>query len=495
MTPSAATAATGPTDGAPDAWETVVGLETHVQLQTRTKMFCACSADYSGAEPNTHTCPVCLGLPGALPVPNAAAVTLAARIGLALGGTIHTHTWFERKNYHYPDLAKGYQISQYEAPLCTGGGLDLDDAGTRTVRLERLHLEEDTGKLIHVQGGALIDFNRSGVPLVEIVTRPDLRSGDDARAYLEALRLLLRWLGVSSANMEDGALRVDVNVSVRPRAREALGTKVEVKNLNSFASVKATIDHEAARLIALLAEGGTVVHETRGWDEAAKRTVPQRAKESAEDYRYFPEPDIPPLVVDAAWLAAERAALPELPWARRRRLAQAGGLSAEAARLVTRDRNTADYVEMAFAALPGRAASLADWVVGPLFGLANAEGHDTAAMADRVPAGELAALVAMVDAGRLGRAAAKDVLALMYRDGDSALAVVAREGLGQVADDALERAVAEALAAEPRAVADFRAGKHSAIGFLLGAVMRATRGQADPAAARAALEAALRDGP
>lgn len=477
-----------PTDG---SWETVVGLETHVQLQTRSKMFCACSADYAGAEPNTHTCPVCLGLPGALPVPNAAAVALAARTALALGGTVHARTWFERKNYHYPDLAKGYQISQYEAPLCTGGGLDLDGEPARRVRLERLHLEEDTGKLIHVEGGALVDFNRSGVPLVEIVTRPDLRSGEDARAYLEALRQLLRWIGASTANMEDGALRVDVNVSVRPRGAAELGTKVEVKNLNSFAAVRAAIDHEADRLAGILAAGGVVVHETRGWDEAARRTVPQRSKESAEDYRYFPEPDLPPLVVDAAWLEARRAELPELPAARRARLASGAGLGPDAARLVTRDRATADYVESAIAARPGAALAIADWIVGPLFGLANAEGHDAHAMAARVPPGELAALVALVEGGALGRAAAKDVLARMYIDAAPAAEVVAREGLGRVDDDALGAAVREVLASQTRAVADYRAGKGAALGFLLGAVMRATRGQADPAAARAALEAAL----
>lgn len=475
-------------------WELVIGLETHIQLLTRSKMFCACAADYEGAEPNTHVCPVCLGLPGTLPVPNAEAVAQTVRLGLALGCQVHTDTHWDRKNYHYPDLPKGYQITQHHAPLCSGGEVEVDDGagGRRLVRLERAHLEEDTGKLSHLGDATWVDYNRAGVPLLEVVTLPDLRSPDEAKAYVEALRWVLRWLGVSTGNMESGALRVDVNVSVRRSGDAALGTKVELKNLNSLAAVKSALEFERERLIALVSAGQPVAQETRGWQEAAGRTVSQRTKESAHDYRYFPEPDLPPLAVGADWVAELQAAQPELPWARRDRFAHHYGLTPDSARLLTRDRETADYFEAAVAAYGGAAAELAPWVVGALFGLMNAANQDMAAAAVTVPPTHLAALLKLVDAGTLSGSAAKEVLAAMHATGKPAEAIVEREGLGLITDHAaLTAVIAEVVAANPRAVADYQSGKANAVAFLVGGVMKATRGQADPNLAKALLVAAL----
>lgn len=511
---------TEPSPAPTDPFELVIGLETHVQLLTASKMFCACAADADTAPPNTRTCPVCLGLPGALPVPNAHAVALAARAGLALGCTVHATTWFERKNYHYPDLPKGYQISQYARPLCTGGALDTGAAGEgrgARVQIERLHLEEDTARLAHAAGETRVDFNRAGIPLVEIVTRPDLRSPEDAAAFVETLRHLLRWIGVSTAAMAAGALRVDVNCSVRRIGDPVLGTKVEVKNLNSIAAVRAALVYERRRQIAEIAAGRPVAHETRGWDEAAGRTVAQRGKEQAHDYRYFPEPDLPPLVLPAAWLAEQRAALPELPAARRARLIAAHGLRPDDARLLTRDRATADYFEAAVAArvpatghtatgaatttpvtpmaaatdaaaAPATAATastVAAWITGPFFGALNARGLDVEGARAAVPPAHLAELVALADGGAITPAVARRVLDEMVDGGLDARHIVARDGLAQIGDDAALRDIAAAVvAANPKAVADYRAGKATSLGFLIGGVMKATRGQANPDAAR-----------
>jgi aspartyl-tRNA(Asn)/glutamyl-tRNA(Gln) amidotransferase subunit B len=476
-------------------YELVIGIETHVQLLTHSKMFCACSADYDGAEPNTHVCPVCLGLPGTLPTPNATAIALAVRTGLALGCQIVPVTTFERKNYHYPDLPKGYQISQYAEPLAIGGTLGIEDGGAgRTIGIERVHLEEDTAKNTHVGASTLVDVNRAGVPLLEIVSRPDLRSPDEAKAYLEALRQLLRWIGVSSGNMEAGALRADVNVSVRRRGETELGVKIEIKNLNSFAAVKSALEHERGRLVAAAEAGAPIVQETRGWVEAEGRTTSQRSKEFAQDYRYFPEPDLPPIVLDPAWIEALRADLPELPAARRARFATAWGLGAEEARLLARDRATANYFEAAVSTYDGEAAKLAHWITGPLFGAQNAAGLDIDATAGRVPPANLATLVTLTDQGTLSTSAAREVLAQMLDTGADAATIVAREGLGQISDaDALRRVVAAVLAAHPEAVSDYCGGKATAIGFLVGGVMRQTRGQANPGLVRELLEAALAD--
>ena len=365
---------------------------------------------------------------------------------------------------------------------------------TRTIGLERLHLEEDTAKLFHLGEATLVDFNRSGVPLAEIVSRPDLRSPAEAKAYLEALRHQLRWLGVSSGNMEAGAMRADVNVSVRLKGDETLGAKVEVKNLNSFAAAVDALQYERVRQITALEAGEAIPQETRGWSEAERRTISQRSKEHAQDYRYFPEPDIPPLVVGEDWLDAVRADLPELPEARRGRYLEAFGVGADEARLLTRDRATADYFEAAVAAYGGTPADPARLITGVLFSLVNAASTPFDNAASRVPPDALADLLRLVDDGTLSKSAARDVLARMYDQGEPAAAIVAREGLGQISDrDALRRAVDEIIAANPKAVADYRGGKPSALGFLVGGVMRSTRGQGNPALVRELVMAALAD--
>ncbi|MBK6769013.1 MAG: Asp-tRNA(Asn)/Glu-tRNA(Gln) amidotransferase subunit GatB [Ardenticatenales bacterium] len=478
-----------------EGFEVVVGIETHVQILTKSKMFCGCGADFAGAEPNTLVCPVCLGLPGALPTPNAAAIAAAVTTGLALGGEIRPRTWFERKNYHYPDLAKGYQISQYEAPLCTGGGLEVvgADGVRRTVGLERLHLEEDTAKLIHAPSETLLDFNRSGVPLMEIVSQPDMRSGDEARAYLEALRQLLRWLGVSTGNMEDGALRADVNISVRRVGESRLGTKIEIKNLNSFAAAKGAIEHEAERLAGMAERGEAIIQSTRGWDERTRTTFAQRTKEAADDYRYFPEPDLPPLVLDAGWIEARRAALPALPAARRADLVDRWHVTDDEARVLTRDRATADYAVAALdAAGPGESRAVAGWITGPLFALANAEPALGDGWTAKVAPDALSELAALVAGGTLTRSVARDVLAEMWSTGRRAADIAADGARTQISgSDALGAIVEDVLAAHPKPVADWLGGKESASAFLLGQVMRATGGQANAAVAKDVLDKAL----
>jgi len=477
-------------------WETVIGLETHVQLMTASKMFCGCSAAYDGAEPNTLVCPVCLGLPGSLPVPNARAVELILRTGLALGCEIATTSHFDRKNYHYPDLPKGYQISQSDAPLCVGGHFPFaDDDGTVTqVRIERVHLEEDTAKLVHAGDASLVDFNRAGVPLMEVVTQPDLRTPDQASEFLERLRQLLRWLGVSTGNMEAGALRADVNVSVRRIGTDDLGVKVEVKNLNSFAAVKAALDYESLRLAELAQAGATIPQETRGWSDADGRSYSQRSKEFAADYRYFPEPDIPPLVLDKDLIDSIAGGLGELPLDRRRRFVAQYSLGNQEARLLSRDRATADYFESTLAQYSGAPATMARWITGPLFGLMRTAGARFDDVARDLPPGRLAELAALVDSGKLTMTAGKEVLGTMLSEAKSAPQVMEAEGLGGVADmAALERAVEAVVRGQDKAVADYCGGKTAAIAFLVGRTMRGLRGQADPNKIRDLLEARLAD--
>ena len=476
------------------AFETVIGLETHVQLITQSKMFCGCSADYDGADPNTLVCPVCLGLPGSLPVPNARAVELIVRTGQALGCEIAINSHFDRKNYHYPDLPKGYQITQSDEPIAHDGQFRFaDEAGeVREVRIERVHLEEDTAKLVHLGDVSLVDFNRAGVPLMEIVTHPDMRSPEEAKDYLEGLRQLLRWLGVSTGNMEAGALRADVNVSVRPAGSEALGVKVEVKNLNSFAAAKAALEYEVDRHVELVSSGQVVDQETRGWSDVESRTLPQRSKEHAHDYRYLPEPDLPPLTLDPAWVGDLQSQLEELPLARRQRFSEMG-LGVVEARLLSRNRATADYFEFAASAYSGKPSLAAAWITGPLFGLARGASDDMSAAAGRVPPQALVELIDIVDAETLTQSAGKEVLASMYEAQTSAAAIVERDGLGQISDaDALSRVVTQVLSDNDKAVADFCGGKDTAIGYLVGRVMRETRGQANPNLARDLLVDALR---
>jgi aspartyl-tRNA(Asn)/glutamyl-tRNA(Gln) amidotransferase subunit B len=475
-----------------DGVRVAVGLEVHAQLATASKMFCGCDADYSGAEPNTHVCPICLGMPGVLPSMNLRAVEYTLMTGLALGCQISERSQFERKNYHYPDLPKGYQISQYELPLCREGSLEIegDDGQPHTVGIERVHLEEDTAKLIHAGEHSLVDVNRAGVPLMEIVSHPDMRSADEARRFLVKLRHVLRWIGVSQADMEAGQLRADVNVSVvlatSSMADTGRGVKVEIKNLNSFRSVHQAIRHEIERLTGRLKAGEHIAQETRGWLEVEGRTVSQRTKEYAHDYRYFPEPDLPPLLVGREWLERLKAELPELPDARQVRFSRSYGLDHKTAVLMTVDRATADYFEAAVRVyltdLDGRrAAAVAHWM-SDLFGLLGAAGHDMASVP--LPPQHLAELVSLVDRRMVTQATAKKVLAEMVASAESPHSIIQRKGLGLISDDARLQSIAEAVLTDnPRAVADFKRGKQAAIGFLLGQLMQRTAGQADPAVA------------
>ncbi len=466
-------------------YETVVGLEVHAQLATRTKMFCGCGAVF-GAPPNTRTCPVCQGMPGSLPVINRRAVEFGIMTALALGCGINQHNRFARKHYYYPDMPKNYQISQYEEPLAEHGRLVIDTGpGPREIGIQRVHLEEDVGKLVHE--GALetaqsssVDFNRAGVPLMEIVSKPDLRSPDEAAAYLKTLRAIVVFLGVCDGNMEEGSLRCDANISLRPRGQAEYGTKVEIKNMNSFRNVRDALEYEIRRQTRALDTGERVVQETRLWDPDRAVTVSMRSKEFAHDYRYFPEPDLPPLDVQPAWVEEIRGRLPELPDARRTRFRQAYGLSSYEADLLTQGRGLADYFEAATQG-GGKPKAVANWVLNEL--LRELPGDDDRAVATcPIPPANLAALLALIDDGTISGKIAKDVFEKMYRTGDTAQAIVSREGLTQVADEgALGSAVDRVLTEHAKVVEDFRAGKKAALGFLVGQVMKATQGKANPA--------------
>jgi aspartyl-tRNA(Asn)/glutamyl-tRNA(Gln) amidotransferase subunit B len=485
---------TGASSSRAAAYEPVIGLEIHAQLLTETKIFCGCSTRF-GTPPNTNICPVCIGLPGALPVLNRRAVEFAIRAAHALHCTVQTVSIFARKNYFYPDLPKGYQISQYERPIATDGFIEYDAGGvSRRVGIVRAHLEEDAGKSLH-EGFAdsdrrtYLDFNRSGVPLLEIVTAPDLRSAADAGEFFSRLRAILVAVGINDGNMEEGSLRCDANVSVRPAGAETFGTKAEVKNLNSFRHVQKALEYEIARQTAVLDEGGRVVQETRLWDANAGRTVSMRSKEEAHDYRYFPEPDLPPLEVDPAWIEEIRAALPELPDARRRRLVSQYAIPDYDAALLTQSRALADYFE-ATAAAAGNAKAASNWIMGELTRKMNEIGVGVEDAAIRPES--LAGLIRLVDSGTITGPIAKDVFEKMYASGRSAETIVAEEGLAAMNDDAaLEAAVREALAAHETAVAQYRAGKQQTFGFLVGQVMKATRGKANPATVNALLKKIL----
>ncbi|NPV09214.1 MAG: Asp-tRNA(Asn)/Glu-tRNA(Gln) amidotransferase subunit GatB [Anaerolineae bacterium] len=460
-------------------------MEVHVQLTTASKMFCGCSADYASAPPNTLTCPVCLGLPGALPVINRRAVEFAIMTGLALNCRVPHLTKWDRKNYPYPDLPKGYQISQYDMPVTRGGWLLVRSEGIeRRVGIRRAHLEEDTGKLVHAGGRSYVDFNRSGVPLLEIVSEPDLRSAEEARQYLVQLRTILRYLGVSTGNMEEGAMRCEANISLRPVGTTGLpATYVEVKNLNSFRAVKAALEYEIERQARVLDSGGQVERVTVGWDEARGVTVVQRTKEEAHDYRYFPEPDLPALEVGRDWVEELRERLPELPDARAERLSRQYGLSAYDAAVLTEERELADYYEDAVATAgdAGRAKALANWITGPLFRLMNLASVSIGEV--KVRPGQLAELADLVERGVVNLTTGRQVLQDMFERGVPASAIIREKGLAQITDESrLEELAREAVASNPRAVEDYRAGKTQAVKFLLGQVMRATGGQASPQA-------------
>jgi aspartyl-tRNA(Asn)/glutamyl-tRNA(Gln) amidotransferase subunit B len=473
------------------SWETVVGLEVHVQLSTVTKMFCGCSAKF-GDPPNTNVCPVCLGLPGALPVPNEQAVRLAARAALALGCTIHPRSIFARKNYFYPDLPKGYQISQFEEPLATGGALEVvsPERGPMTVRIKRLHVEEDAGKSFHdrVPGMTAVDFNRSGVPLVEIVSEPDLRSPQEARAYLTVLKQVLRYVEVSDCNMEEGSLRVDANLSIRPVGSAELRTRTEVKNMNSFSGVERALTAERERQITATERGEGIVQTTMLFDAVSGEVRPTRSKEESHDYRYFPEPDIPPLVLTEKWLAAERGALPELPAAKANRLVTEYALSPREATVVTATAALADYFEgFVQVAGAGSGKEVWNWVANDLLSLSS-DGESIPLPFER--ANEV---VQLVKAGRVSRQAGKRVLeGMLQSPSDPALKIAERLGLLQVSDTgAIESWVAETLAAHPAEFARYKAGETKLMDFLVGQVMKRSKGKADPKAVNAALAAAL----
>ncbi len=479
-------------------FRTVIGLEVHAQVLTQSKMYCGCSADYANAEPNTHVCPVCLGLPGALPVMNRTAIETVMRTGMALDCEIPDFCKLDRKNYVYPDLPKGYQISQYDLPLCVGGAITFEVNGEPvTAGITRVHIEEDTGRLIHEESfdgnATLVDLNRSGVPLMEIVGDPDLRSPEDAREYLVALRRLLRYIGASTGNMEDGAFRCDANISIRALDDSYIGPKVEIKNMNSFRAVERALRFEEQRQREVVTAGGDLVQETRGWSDARGVTVGQRTKEQVHDYRYFPEPDLPPLTTDDATRAEIRASLPELPPARYRRFVDAFGLADSDAAVLTNERAVADTFEAAVSALGTTSdhQAVANWIVNDIMGLARARSLPM----DQLPltAAQIAALVALVRDGKLTARAAKDILPQLG-EGESLADAATRLNLLSMDDTAeVLDAARAAVAGNPAAVADYKGGKGAAIGRLIGVTMRRTGGRAKPDDVRAMLLRVLDD--
>ena len=475
-------------------YEPVIGLEVHVQLGTKTKIFCSCPVEF-GAPPNTHVCPVCLGLPGALPVMSRQAVELAIGAAVALHCRINPFSRFARKNYFYPDLPKGYQISQYDQPLAEGGYVDVTvGSEKKRIGVTRVHMEDDAGKSIHdgfkdSDRYTYVDLNRSGTPLIEIVSEPDMRSSDEAYAYVTEVKQMMQYIGVSDCDMEKGQLRCDANVSVRLRGAPKFGTKAEVKNLNSFRFLKMALEYEIERQVELLESGGTVAQETRLYHVESGKTVSMRSKEHAHDYRYFPEPDLIPLRVSEHWLHEVKSHLPELPADRRERFVSSYGLREYDAQVLTLTRDIGDYFERAVTA-SGDGRLTANWVVGDLMGLLKAGGKEITE--SPVSAEHLGELVTLINKGELSGKLAKEILPKMFESGEAAAAVMEREGLKQISDTgALEKLVDEAIAANPKPVEQYKAGKTALLGFLVGQVMKASRGQANPAAVNEAFKKKL----
>ncbi len=472
-------------------WEPVIGLEVHAQLLTKTKIFCGCPTDF-GAPPNAQTCPVCLGLPGVLPVLNARVVEFAVRAGLAVGCTIRRESVFSRKNYFYPDLPKGYQITQFERPICEGGSLVIDTPeGPRAIGLTRIHLEEDAGKSTHDPDGgpSRVDLNRAGVPLIEIVGEPELRNADEAVEYLKGLRDLLVYLGVNDGNLEEGSFRCDANVSIR-RPGEPLRNRVELKNINSFRYVKQAIEFELHRQAKVYESGGAIVTETRLFDHQKGETRSMRSKEEAHDYRYFPEPDLPPLRLTDAFIEAIRASLPELPRAKVERLVKEQGLSEYDAKVLAADRFVADFHEATLAAYGGAPKTVANWVINELLRLAKEAPEGL--RATQVTPATLAALLQLLDAGKLNAAAAKAVLEELHHEGGEPRQVMEERGLGLVSDTgAIEAAITEVLEANPEPLAKYRSGKTNLLGFFMGQVMKKLGSKGDPKLVTAALQKRL----
>jgi aspartyl-tRNA(Asn)/glutamyl-tRNA(Gln) amidotransferase subunit B len=462
-------------------YEIVIGLEVHTQLLTKSKMFCSCSADYASALPNTHVCPICLGMPGVLPVINEKAIEYTVMTALALNCTIPEHTKFDRKNYFYPDLMKGYQISQYDAPIGKGGWLTIESDGNRKkINITRVHLEEDVSKLWHRGDYSLIDVNRSGVPLMEIVSEPEISSPEEARDYLVKLHNILRYLGVSTGNMEEGSFRCDANISIRPANTKKLLPKVEVKNMNSFKAVYQALEYEARRQRSVLEEGGELAQETRGWTEETGMTVTQRTKEYADDYRYFPEPDLPPLVLERAWIEEIRARLPELPEARRDRFMTQYGLSLYDANVLTSSRAMADYFENCVKLMDSsKAKAVSNWLSGDLSRLLNATNTEVDNV--RISPRHLAEMLRLVDNGTVSGPAAKAVFEEMFRTGKGASQIIEEKKLSQISNAGeIREVVKQVIADNTGAVADYASGKQQALTFIIGQVMKATRGRANP---------------
>ncbi|MEW6423470.1 MAG: Asp-tRNA(Asn)/Glu-tRNA(Gln) amidotransferase subunit GatB [Bacillota bacterium] len=464
-------------------YEAVIGLEVHVELKTKTKIFCPSTTEFGG-DPNTHTCPVCLGLPGVLPVLNKKVLEYAIRAALALNCEIAEFSKFDRKNYYYPDMPKNYQISQYDLPLAKNGYLDIEvDGQTRRIGITRLHMEEDTGKLVH-QGTitttpySLVDYNRAGVPLIEIVSEPDLRSPEEARVYMEKLRSIIQYTGVSDCKMEEGSLRCDANVSVRPKGNREFGTKTEIKNMNSFKALYRALSYEVQRQIDVLEDGGRIIQETRTWDEGKGVTLPMRSKEEAHDYRYFPEPDLVPLVIDRRWVEEIRTSLPELPDRRRQRYMEQFGLPAYDASVLTATIELAEYFEACVAHYPD-AKTVSNWVMGDLSRLLNA--HNLEITRCRIRPEQLAQMLRLIAQGTISGKIAKTVFEEMFATGSDPEKIVKEKGLVQITDEgAIAAIVEEVIANHPKVVEDYRAGKDKALGFLVGQVMKATRGKANP---------------
>lgn len=465
-------------------YEAVIGLEVHTELRTATKIFCSCKTSF-GAEPNTNVCPVCLGLPGVLPVLNKKVLEFAVRTGLALNCEISRYSKFDRKNYYYPDLPKNFQTSQYDLPICEHGHLDIEVDGKKsTVRITRAHMEEDAGKLVHHGTSitdsdySLVDYNRTGTPLLEIVSEPDIRSAKEAVAYMEKLRAILQYCGVSDCKMEEGSLRCDANVSVRPVGQKELGTKTEIKNINSFRGVERAIEYEAMRQAQLLEDGGTVVQETRTWDEKEGVTKSMRKKEEANDYRYFPEPDLVPFTVSDEYIEEIRKTLPELPDARKARYMESYGLAAYDADYLTNDKDRADYFE-AMVAAGAEPKEAANWLMGDFAKLLSRDNLEMKAAP--VQAAAMADLLKLIAKGTISGKIAKQVFAEMWTSGKDPETIVKEKGLVQISDTgALEELAAKVIAANPQSVADFKAGKKKAVGFLMGQIMKETKGKANP---------------
>ncbi len=462
-------------------YDPIIGLEVHAELLTKSKMFCGCEVvDSTAAKPNRHICPVCTGQPGALPVLNRKAVEVAVKVGLALGCQIHTESIFARKNYFYPDLPKGYQISQYDQPLATDGKLLIEtESDIRSIRIRRVHLEEDTGKLSHADARSFIDYNRSGVPLLEIVTEPDLRSSEEAKAYASALHAILRYLNVNSGDMEKGVIRFEANVSVREAGSEQLNTRTEIKNLNSFRSLAQGIEYEIARQTEIYSRGGIVEQETLGFNEATGKTYSQRGKESAHDYRYFPEPDLPPLILDSDWIQAIRATLPELPDAKTKRFISDFGLTQSDARFLTSELSLANYFERVVAKSKSSAKAVHSWIAGEFMRYVNETGIKIEDVT--LPPDSFAKLIDMTTNKVIGGNSAKVVLSELLKNGGDPEQIVHEKGLAQVSDESfIQEAVTKVLNDNPSEVEKYLAGKETLLQWFVGQVARATKGKADP---------------